>query len=244
MNSIFQDLINEAYSIFPAQNPLSTLDACLACCMTEIQSIRLMTETRENLTFKDIYEYNSTAKSGYTIETLHELKHFLPVMISLFLHEEEIHHSTELFFQRVKMVPEGSWNEVEIDFFERFATNYWMYCLTNKELPFNEDIGGIYLCLYNFPIDKNSLLQKWEDNFSPKNLSHLIYILNNGGYKFKMNAFFNDDNSTELISWLKNDTLKDNVKRSLERIFWEENHEFTDKEVLHLESLYILIDTV
>ncbi|WP_430411643.1 hypothetical protein [Kordia sp.] len=244
MNSKFQDLIKEAYSIFPAQNPLSTLDACLTCCMSEAQSIRLMNENRENLVCKDIYEYNNTAKSGYTLETSYELKHFLPVMLSLFINEEEIHHSTELFFQRIKMLPKESWNNVEIDFFERFVTNYWIYCLTNKELPFNEDIGGIYLCLYDFPVDKNSLLQKWEDNFSPKSLSHLIDVSYGSYDMLKTNAFFNENNSKEFLSWLERDTLKEKVKNSLERIFWEENHEFSEELNLKLESLYILIDTI
>ena len=74
--------IEESKVVFETYSNLSSLDIC-SCCLARIYEKELRTANRFKISSKALYEYNTSAKSGYTLETASELKYFIPRLLEL-----------------------------------------------------------------------------------------------------------------------------------------------------------------
>ncbi|HEX7686644.1 MAG TPA: hypothetical protein VF453_03005 [Burkholderiaceae bacterium] len=99
------------------------MDVCTACCCP----VEVERELREwplaRLTARHFYQYNDSAKSE--VQPAAELRHLLPRLLELIASGEDIHHSTELYLDRLGRCPEGTWSADERAALDRFASAFF-----------------------------------------------------------------------------------------------------------------------
>ncbi|MDZ7866104.1 hypothetical protein [Acidovorax sp.] len=93
-------VVDAAYAAFQHHAaPTGTLDVCLACCMDEAMEREMRRLPLRQVSTRHFYEYNGSAKSSE--QPAEELAYFLPRMLELLAQGEELHHSTELYLDRL-----------------------------------------------------------------------------------------------------------------------------------------------
>jgi hypothetical protein len=132
--------VNEAvanlYAAFRGyESPKTLLDVCTGCCMDEKLEKEMRKLPLASLYRNHFYQYNDSAKSE--IQPAEEIKYFIPRMFELFCEGVDLHHSTELYLDRLGRVPEGSYSEVERKALSDFALVFFAQGL--KQMPYVED---------------------------------------------------------------------------------------------------------
>ncbi len=95
-----REAVDAAYAAFRHHSaPTETLDVCMPCCVDEATERELRRLPLRQLTARQFYEYNGSAKSSE--QPADELLYFLPRMLELLAQGKELHHSTELYLDRL-----------------------------------------------------------------------------------------------------------------------------------------------
>lgn len=89
--------VYQAFSGYPA--PQGLLDVCINCCMDEKLEREMRALPLRQLTEKHFYEYNDSAKSE--VQPADEIKYYLPRLLELLAHGARLHHSTEIYLDRL-----------------------------------------------------------------------------------------------------------------------------------------------
>ncbi len=182
MNKVYQSLksiIDECYRAFEKYpTPQPPLNICYECCVSPKIANDLVTLPLKELTQKQLYEYNTSAKNSE--ENPNEIKYFLPRMIELFVQGEELYHSTELNFVRVENCAKDSFSPKELAVWQKFADAYLdeilkVYCW-ETEAVFSQyiDILTTLLIFHKAHIDIQPFLQRWRDTETPQAIIHYI----------------------------------------------------------------------
>lgn len=115
-----KDVVADAYKVFGRYRaPAAPLDACTHCCMSADLELQMRRMPLRQLTRQHFYEYNTAAKSE--VQPVQEIFYFLPRMLELMAEGAEIHHSTELYLDRVGRCPPNSFSEAERTVINGFA---------------------------------------------------------------------------------------------------------------------------
>jgi hypothetical protein len=135
--------VNEAvanlYAAFKSyEPPKMLLDVCTGCCMDEKLEKEMRKLPLASLYRNHFYQYNDSAKSA--VQPADEIKYFIPRMFELLSKGEDLHHSMELYLDRVGRVPEGVFLNPEKKAIDEFALIFFTEGL--KEMPFVD--GGIF----------------------------------------------------------------------------------------------------
>lgn len=144
--------------------PTQTLDVCLACCM----DVKLEREMRQlplaSLCRNHFYQYNNSAKSQ--VQPASEIKYLIPRLFELLSQGVDVHHSTEIFLDRVGRVPEDTYSDAERKALDDFAFEFFAAGL--KQMPFEENgyfqRDGAFSILLMFDIggfNVKPLLEHW-----------------------------------------------------------------------------------
>ena len=117
-------VVEEAYRVFRRHQPPSQMpDVCLNCCMSADLEQEMRRLPLRELTARHFYEYNTSAKSE--VQPAAEILYLLPRMLELIAEGVDVHHSTELFLDRVGRCPAGSLVEAEREVLDQFALSYF-----------------------------------------------------------------------------------------------------------------------
>ncbi|UXH77995.1 hypothetical protein [Roseateles amylovorans] len=156
-------VIADAYQAFRRFGPPQTpLDACTACCMDPALELQMRTLPLRALTREHFYEYNSAAKSE--VQPAAEIQYLLPRLLELIAQGEEVHHSIELFFDRVGRCSEGTFDASQRAVLDRFALEHFANHLNAGRERLLEDPLSILLMFDIGGLDIRPLLAFWLDS--------------------------------------------------------------------------------
>lgn len=154
-----QAVIADAYKVFGRHRaPTVHLDAC-SCCMSPVLEAQMLSLPLRKLTRQHFYEYNTAAKGE--VQPAHEVLYFLPRLLELIAQGEEVHHSTELFLDRVGRCPADSFSEAEAAVLKRFALEYFASHLAAGCSRLMEDSLTVLLMVHIGGLDLQPLLDYW-----------------------------------------------------------------------------------
>ena len=168
-SSALQAAVEEAYRVFGHHGaPPFTLDVCLFCCVSTDVEKQLRSWPLKRLTAAHFHEYNCSAKSE--VQSVREIGHFLPRMLELLTEGEAIHHSLELFLDRVGSCPSEDWRADERAALDRFALAYFDCVLTDDSSasPWGDDAFSVLLMFDIAGISIEPLLVRWLNCDAPR----------------------------------------------------------------------------
>jgi hypothetical protein len=146
------------------ESPKTLLDVCTGCCMDGKLEKEMRRLPLASLNQNQFYEYNSSAKSE--VQPANEIKYLIPRVFELLSKGDNLHHSTELYLDRVGRVPEGTFCEAERKALDDFAFVFFSEGLKQefcgeKGLFQREDAFTILLMFEIGGFDISPLLNHW-----------------------------------------------------------------------------------
>lgn len=170
--------VQDLYAVFggyPA--PAFPLDVCLACCVDGQVERELRELPLRSLTARHFYQYNGSAKG--TVQPVGELKYLLPRLFELLAQGAELHHSTELYLDRLGRCDPQVFSPVERAAIDRFALAHFRAGLAQwpsslKTLFMGETAFSILLMWDIGGVDVSPLLVHWLADASDAATLHYI----------------------------------------------------------------------
>ncbi|GKT25369.1 hypothetical protein [Acidovorax sp. SUPP3334] len=155
--------VEAAYAAFQRHRAPQTLDVCTGCCMDVALEREMRSLPLRKITAHHFYEYNSSAKSS--VQPPEELLYLLPRLLELLAQGEELHHSTELYLDRLGRCPADALSRQERAAVDAFALAFFREGLghgARKPSPFNgANAFDILLMLHIGGIAIAPLLAHW-----------------------------------------------------------------------------------
>jgi len=177
--------IDRLYTVFSRYRaPSYSLDVCLVCCMDETLEKEMRRLPLRRISARHFYEYNCSAKSEVQPED--ELMYLLPRMLELIANGAEVHHSEELYLDRLGNCGAGAFSAEEYAAIEAFALAYFTDCLSRHPWQSGEGSGrdAAFELLLMFAIggiDLKPLLDYWLNDESTAATLHYVSA---GFYEF------------------------------------------------------------
>ncbi|EJE50851.1 hypothetical protein PMI14_04480 [Acidovorax sp. CF316] len=159
-----REAVDAAYAAFQHHRaPTQMLDVCIACCMDEAMEREMRRLPLRQVTNRHFYEYNGSAKSSE--QPADELLYFLPRMLELLAQGKELHHSTELYLDRLGKCPADALSPKERAAVDAFALAFFREGLgsTGREAsPFDgANAFDILLMFHKGGVSIAPLLAHW-----------------------------------------------------------------------------------
>lgn len=231
-NDKMQSVIDEFYQVFNYPTPTEPLNVChCGGCIDDNIELQMRTLPLRELTKEHFYQYNTSAKDD--IENPNEIKYFLPKMVELFVQDKELHHSTELYFQRVANCSKESFTPKEWVLWDKFANLYLDNLL--KQYPYDcfdflsDNIFTILLMFNLAHIDIEPFLMRWRRADTLQATAHYVYASWNDywyddGFDSDVGFWtYSDDFLKIMANWLENPKNKTKYAKRIQCL---------DKEVL------------
>lgn len=154
-----QLVVEDAYKVFRRHRPPSrVLDVCLNCCMSADLEQEMRRLPLRDLTAQHFYEYNTSAKSE--VQPAAEIQYLLPRMLELIAEGVDVHHSTELFLDRVGRCPAGSLTEAERAVLDQFALSYFARAVCEEQRGWDSPLS-VMLMFHIGGLDVTPLMAFW-----------------------------------------------------------------------------------
>lgn len=212
-----RDAVADLYRAFRRyQAPSTQLDVCLNCCMSADLEAEMRSKPLRSLYRDHFYEYNTSAKN--TVQSAEEVTYFVPRMCELLVEGVDIHHSVELYLDRLGRCPVGSLSREERAALDGFALVYFAEAL--KQPLYQE--GGLFqrddamTTLLMFAIggiDIDPLLAHWETDAASPAVVHFAHTAcwsfwHYGGVV--TNAFADDraDFTQKIDTWMRSPRVR------------------------------------
>jgi hypothetical protein len=177
--------VDRLYAVFSRYRaPPYCLDVCLACCMDESLEKEMRRLPLRQITARHFYEYNSSAKSE--VQPENEIKYLLPRMLELIACGAEVHHSEELYLDRLGNCEADAFSTEEYKAIEAFALAYFTDCLSQHPWESGEGYGGdaVFELLLMFAIggiNVQPLLDRW---LKDESTAATLHYVSAGFYEF------------------------------------------------------------
>ncbi len=173
MNTDVIKAVQELYHVF-GKYPVNwhTVNACVECCMSKELADELRRLPLCQLGQLHLYEYNSAAY--ITDENPAEVKYLLPRMAELLVEGKELHHSLEIYFQRVGRCI-YAFNDIEKQSWQTFANVFIKAVLTKYPWQTHQDMFDYVLMFTIGGVDISPLLEIWLNTDTPQATIHYIY---------------------------------------------------------------------
>ena len=174
-----QDAVQNVYRVFSRHKaPKGLLDVCIACCMDEADESEMRRLPLRELTTRHFYAYNDTAKSEQ--QPAAELLYLLPRLLDLMAQGAELHHSTELYLDRLGRCDTAEFSKVERGAIEAYALAFFAEGLAQSPRDstgrfMGEDAVSILLMFNIGGIDVAPLLAHWLANEAPTATMHYVW---------------------------------------------------------------------
>lgn len=193
-----QEALQDVYQSFSRYRaPKTTLDVCIACCMDEADERAMRRLPLRELTAQHFHAYNDTAKSER--QPAAELKYFLPRLLDLMAQGARLHHSTELYLDRLGRCDPAEFSESERAAIDAYALAFFSEGLTQRpDDPggrfMGDDAVGILLMFDIGGVDVAPLLAHWLADEAPAATLHYVRARywSLGSSEPFCNAFAND----------------------------------------------------
>jgi hypothetical protein len=160
-----QATIATAYERFGRYRlPGGLLDVCTACCMDAELEREMHKLPLCALSERHFYGYNDSAKSDVQPEG--EILYFLPRMLELLAQGARLHHSTELYLDRVGRCEAGAFSSREREALQDFALAHFSLGLEqwppSQQSAFQGEDAFTILLMWDFAgLDIQALLTYW-----------------------------------------------------------------------------------
>lgn len=165
-------VIADAYKVFGRYRaPGLPLDACTCCMDPELQDQMRKLPLRK-LTRQHFYEYNCAAKG--LVQPVSEILYFLPRLLELIALGEEVHHSTELYLDRIGRCPPDAFSEAERALLNRFALTCFADLLASLDQPQPDDPLSVLLMFHIGGLQIEPLLDYWLNCQDPQSTVHYV----------------------------------------------------------------------
>ncbi|MEO8388392.1 hypothetical protein [Polaromonas sp.] len=215
--------VDRLYAVFSGYRaPSYCLDVCLACCMDEALEKEMRRLPLRQISAKHFYEYNGSAKDAP--QPPDELKYLLPRMLELLANGAEVHHSTELYLDRLGNCEAGAFSAEEYAAIDAFALAYFADCLSRHPWQSGEGYGGDaafeFLLMFAIGgIDLKPLLDYW---LKDESTAATLYYVSAGFYEFWKdqrirNAFAEDRPEFQEVmqTWLTDESHRQTFARRI-----------------------------
>jgi hypothetical protein len=169
--------IQKLYTAFANHKPpMEYIDAC-TCCMEIEKQKEMMTLPLKKIPASLFYEYNDSAKSQN--QPANEIKYFLPRMLEVLAEGAEIHHSVELYLDRIGRCAPEAISDAQRAALDEFALSFFSEYL--RAAPWSkpawsqfENAFGVLLMfdIGGFAIEP--LLQFWLSESSEASTLHYV----------------------------------------------------------------------
>ena len=167
-----QTVITDAYKAFGRYRaPSVQLDAC-PCCMCPDLEEQMRKLPLRKLTRQHFYEYNTAAKGE--VQPAWEILYFLPRLLELIAQGEDVHHSSELYLDRVGRCPPDTFSESERAVLDRFAIHCFASRLASRNQPLLEDALTVLLMFDIGGVRLEPLLDYWLKCREPQSTVHYV----------------------------------------------------------------------
>lgn len=168
--------VYDAFSRYKA--PKALLDVCIACCMDEADEREMRRLPLRQLTARHFYAYNDTAKSEQ--QPAEELKYFLPRLFELMAQGAGLHHSTELYLDRLGRCDPAEFSKAERSAIDAYALAFFAEGLAQRpDRPdgrfMGQDAVSILLMFDIGGIDLAPLLAHWLADGTATSTMHYIW---------------------------------------------------------------------
>jgi hypothetical protein len=173
-----QAAIAAAYECFGRYRlPRGLLDVCTACCMDAALEREMHTLPLRALGERHFYEYNNSVKSGVQPED--EILYFLPRMLELLTQGAQLHHSTELYLDRVGRCEAGAFSSRERQTLQDFALAHFSLGLEQwppaQQSIFQGESAFDFLLMWDVAgVDIKPLLAHWLASESVASTLHYV----------------------------------------------------------------------
>jgi hypothetical protein len=177
-----KEAVTNLYAAFKRyEAPSQTLDVCLGCCVEPKIEREMRELPLESLYRHHFYRYNDSAKSE--IQPASEIKYFIPRMLDLLSKGADLHHSMEIYLDRLGRVPEGTFSDTEKKALDDFALVFFAVGL--EQMPFLEggffqrqDAFTVLLMFETGGFDISPLLEHWsQQNANEETLNYAYSTL-------------------------------------------------------------------
>lgn len=160
---------------YPA--PAFPLDVCLACCVDGQIERELRELPLRSLTAHHFYQYNDSAKGQ--IQPIGEVKYLLPRLFELLAHGADLHHSTELYLDRLGRCDPQAFKPIEREAIDGFALAHFRAGLaqwpSSRETLFMGETAFSILLMWDIGgVDVSPLLAHWLADASDAATLHYI----------------------------------------------------------------------
>lgn len=203
--------VRNLYTVFGRHRaPEHTLDVCLGCCVDVNMERELRQLPLNALTARHFYQYNDSAKSA--VQPGGEILYFLPRMLELLAQGEQLHHSTELYLDRIGRCEAGAFSSREQQALQDFALAHFSLGLEqwppSPQSAFQGENAFTILLMWDFAgVDIQALLAHW---LACESVASTLHYVEAGFWDFwsfgcvVSNAFAGDRPTyrTTLESWL------------------------------------------
>lgn len=208
--------VYRAFSHYRA--PQSQLDVCTGCCMNEELEREMRRLPLRQLTREHFYQYNDSAKSE--VQPADEIKYYLPRMLELLALGAPLHHSVELYLDRLGRCGTDAYSPAEktalLDYARAFFSHGLAQWEPNSEGLFHGEHAFTVLLMWEYAgVQLQPLLDDWLAN--PNEAATLSFVescywdyCKNGGkitnafaeapFKAFMHAWLNDPQTKALWS--------------------------------------------
>lgn len=157
--------VQDLYAVFGRYSaPSHTLDVCLGCCVDEKVERELRELRLRSLKAHHFYEYNSSAKGK--VQPVDEVKYLLPRLLELLAQGAHLHHSTELYLDRLGRCDPSAFTSGEREAIQRFALGHFragleQWPIDSSSLFMGENAFSILLMWEIGGVDVSALLAHW-----------------------------------------------------------------------------------
>ncbi len=164
LSPALREAVDAAYATFAQHHaPTQVLDVCMPCCVDEATERAMRRLPLRQLTARHFYEYNGSAKSSE--QPADELLYFLPRMLELLAQGKELHHSTELYLDRLGNCSADALSPEEWAAVDAFALAFFregLGCSAQHQSPFNgANAFDILLMFHTGGVSVAPLLAHW-----------------------------------------------------------------------------------
>lgn len=168
-----QSVIEAAYKAFRRHaRPVLPLDVCLDCCMDPRVEREMREKPLRELTARHFYEYNTSAKSAE--QPAAEMLYLLPRMLELIAEGADVHHSPELFLDRVGRCPAGTFDEAQHRVLDEFALCLFAQAI-DAERTWGKEPLSLLLMFDIGGVDVTPLLVLWAASETPASTLHYVH---------------------------------------------------------------------
>ena len=157
--------------------PHGLLDVCTACCMDAELEREMRHLPLRQLTQRHFYEYNDSAKSQ--VQPADEIKYLAPRRLDMLAEGARLHHSTELYLDRLGRCELGSFSAAEQSALQGYALAYFAQGLEQwpaaSDSLFQGDNSFTILLMWAYArVPLEPLLEHWLDSDSDASTLHFV----------------------------------------------------------------------